>query len=59
MNLSATGLIAGLLVAIATTVAGFTGLLLAIVLGLVGFLVGAQLEGRLDLVALLRGGDRE
>ena len=59
MNLSATGLIAGLLVAIATAVAGFTGLLLAIVLGLVGFLVGAQLEGRLDLVAMLRGGNRE
>lgn len=59
MNLSATGLIAGLLIAIATAVAGLTGLLLAVVLGLIGFLVGAQLEGRLDLVSMLRGGDRE
>ncbi len=59
MNLSTTGLIAGLLVAVATAVAGFVGLLLAVVFGLIGFLVGAQIEGRLDIVTMLRGGNRE
>ena len=56
MNTSTIGLIAGLLVAVAVAVAGLTGLLLAIVLGGLGFLAGAQIDGRLDLAALLRGG---
>lgn len=55
MTRSALGLIAGLLMAIAIAIDGFPGFLLALVLGVVGFLVGAHFEGQLDLSALLRG----
>ncbi|UIJ35607.1 DUF2273 domain-containing protein [Allobranchiibius sp. GilTou73] len=55
MTRSALGLLAGLLMAIAIAVDGFTGFLLALVLGVIGFLVGAQVDGDLDLGALIRG----
>ncbi|MFC6714412.1 DUF2273 domain-containing protein [Branchiibius sp. NY16-3462-2] len=55
MNRSALGLLAGLLMAIAIAVDGFSGFLLALVLGVLGFAVGAYLEGELDLSALARG----
>ncbi|MGF0115038.1 DUF2273 domain-containing protein [Promicromonospora sp. Marseille-Q5078] len=54
-NLTAIGLVAGLLLALAVTTGGFLGFLLAIVLGGVGLAVGAHLDGRLDLGALLGG----
>ena len=55
MTRSALGLIAGLLMAIAIAIDGFSGFLIALVLGVIGFLVGAHLEGELDLSALVRG----
>ena len=55
MNRSALGLIAGLLMAIAIAIDGFAGFLLALVLGVIGFGVGAYLEGQLDLSSLTRG----
>ncbi|MEH3034068.1 MAG: DUF2273 domain-containing protein [Aeromicrobium erythreum] len=55
MNLSTIGLITGLLIAIAIAVGGFSGFLLAVVLGVAGFLVGGHLDGRFDLVAMVRG----
>jgi len=54
-NLTAVGLLAGLLLAIAVTTGGFLGFLLAIVLGVVGLTVGAHLDGRVDVGALLGG----
>ncbi|MFI2105314.1 DUF2273 domain-containing protein [Isoptericola sp. NPDC019693] len=54
-NLTTVGLLAGLLLALAVTTGGFLGFLLAIVLGGVGLLVGAHLDGRMDLGALLGG----
>ena len=55
MTRSALGLIAGLLMAIAIAIDGFPGFLLALVLGVIGFGVGAYLEGQLDLSSLVRG----
>lgn len=55
MSYAAIGLVAGLLIAVAAVVGGFTGFLLALVLGAVGFVIGAQLEGRVDLREMLRG----
>lgn len=55
MNTSTVGLIAGLLLAIAAAAGGFTGFLIALVLGAVGYLVGAHYDGDIDLSPLLRG----
>lgn len=55
MTTSTLGLIAGLLLTIAIVSGGFVGLLLAIVLGVGGYLVGAQVDGEIDVKALLRG----
>ncbi|MCC2334890.1 DUF2273 domain-containing protein [Cellulomonas wangsupingiae] len=55
MSLSLAGLLTGLLLAIAAVVGGFNGFLLAVVLGAVGWLVGAVVEGRVDLSALTGG----
>lgn len=49
MNRSALGLIAGLLMAIAIVVGGFYGFLVALVLGAIGYAVGAHVDGDLDL----------
>lgn len=54
MTTSTIGLITGLLLAIAIAAGGLVGFLLAVVLGAVGYLVGAQLDGELDLTALTR-----
>ena len=55
MNRATLGLIAGLLLAIATVTGGLLGLLLAIVLGGVGYAVGGHLDGEFDLPQILRG----
>lgn len=55
MNRSALGLLAGLLMAIAIAIDGFSGFLLALVLGVIGYLAGAHLDGEVDLAALVRG----
>jgi uncharacterized membrane protein len=55
MNYVTAGLLAGLLLALAVTTGGFLGFLLAIVLGGAGLAVGAHLDGRIDLGAVLGG----
>lgn len=55
MNNVMLGLLAGLLLALAVTTGGFLGFLLAIVLGGAGLAVGAHVDGRLDLGAILGG----
>ncbi|MCC2314956.1 DUF2273 domain-containing protein [Cellulomonas xiejunii] len=58
MSLSIAGLLTGLLLALAAVVGGFNGFLLALVLGAVGWLVGAVVEGRIDASVLTGGGRR-
>lgn len=55
INRAVIGLFAGLLLAIAVTTGGFLGFLLAIVLAGTGLVVGAHLDGKVDLIALLSG----
>jgi uncharacterized membrane protein len=55
MTNSTLGLVAGLLLTIAIVTGGLVGLLLAIVLGGVGYLIGGHVDGELDLRSLLRG----
>lgn len=54
MNRSTLGLLAGLLLAVATVIGGLFGLLLAIVLGGLGCAVGAYLDGDFDPAELTR-----
>lgn len=58
MTTSTIGLIAGLLLGIAAAAGGFPGFLIALVLGVIGYLVGGQLDGELNLADLLRGRGR-
>jgi uncharacterized membrane protein len=58
MTTSTIGLIAGLLIAIAFAAGGFTGFLVALILGAAGYLIGAQRDGEIDLAAALRGRGR-
>jgi uncharacterized membrane protein len=58
MSSTATGLLAGLLLTLAWTTGGFTGLLLALVLGGVGAVLGLWRDGVIDTTALRRGGPR-
>lgn len=54
MTTSTLGLLAGLLLTIAIVTGGLVGLLLAVVLGGLGYLVGAHVDGQIDLSELLR-----
>jgi uncharacterized membrane protein YeaQ/YmgE (transglycosylase-associated protein family) len=49
MSLSSLGVFAGILLAIAAAAGGWGYFLLAIVLGVVGFIVGKVLDGELDI----------
>jgi len=58
MTTSTVGLLAGLLLGIAAAVGGFGAFLLALVLGVLGYIIGGALDGEIDLGALLRGKGR-
>ncbi|ALG86035.1 hypothetical protein [Gordonia phthalatica] len=59
MNNAATiGLLAGLLLALAAITGGIGGFLLAAAFGAVGLLVGLQIQGTIDLRAIVRSSSR-
>jgi len=58
MTTSSLGLIAGLLLGVAAAVGGLSGFLLALVLGVIGYLIGGHRDGEFDLIALVRGRGR-
>ncbi|PWJ52799.1 hypothetical protein SAMN06264364_11751 [Quadrisphaera granulorum] len=45
--------LAGILLAIAGVYGGFAGFVFAVVLGAIGWLIGAQVEGRVDVLSAL------
>jgi hypothetical protein len=47
-----------LLLGLAAAAGGFTGFLIALVLGAIGYIVGGQVDGEFDVMARLRGRDR-
>ncbi len=55
MTTSTLGLIAGLLLGIAAAVGGFGAFLLALALGVVGYVLGGHFDGEIDLSALMGG----
>lgn len=55
MSKSAVGLLTGILLALVILWFGWPGFLLALVLGLLGLALGAQLDGTVDLADLFRG----
>lgn len=55
MPATTAGLFTGLLLALAAIAGGFSGFLLALVLGTLGWVVAAVADGRLDLTSLLGG----
>ena len=55
MKLSTIGLFAGLLLAIAIAIGGFSAFLGAVVIGAIGLAAGAHLDGDIDLTTILRG----
>lgn len=58
MTTSTLGLLAGLLLGIAAAIGGFWAFLLTAVLAVVGYLVGAQYDGEVDLGRVLTRGRR-
>lgn len=52
------GLLAGLLLALAATTGGIGGFLLAAAFGGVGLLAGLQLQGTIDVRAIVRSSSR-
>ncbi|WP_132992644.1 DUF2273 domain-containing protein [Gordonia zhaorongruii] len=58
MNNAVIGLFAGLLLAIAAATGGFWGFILAVLLGVVGLVLGLHRDGVVDLGALLRSRSR-
>ena len=58
MSSVATGLFAGLLLALVTAVGGFDMFMLALVLAAVGVVVGLVVEGRIDVSGIVAGRGR-
>ncbi len=58
MSASTTGLFAGLLLALIAALAGFGWFLLAVLFAAVGYLIGAHLEGRINLAGVIPGRSR-
>lgn len=59
MNATAIGLLTGLILGLAAVIGGFSGFLLALVLGAIGLVIGRVLDGELDLSRLSgKGRDR-
>lgn len=55
MTTSTIGLLAGLLLGIAAATGGFFGFLLALVLGVAGYVVGGQYDGEFDVSQFVGG----
>ena len=55
MTTSTVGLLAGLLLGVAAAAGGFFGFLIALVLGVVGYLLGGHYDGEVDLIKFLGG----
>lgn len=56
MKSSVVGLMAGILLGIVAAIGGFWAFLLALVLGVIGYLLGAHRDGDVDLSALMGRG---
>jgi hypothetical protein len=55
LSISVIGLFAGLLVGLGIAIDGFSGFLVLVVFGALGFVVGKILEGEIDLSSVFSG----
>jgi uncharacterized membrane protein YeaQ/YmgE (transglycosylase-associated protein family) len=55
MTTATVGMLAGILLGVAAAAGGFTGFLIALVLGAVGYVIGGQRDGEFDVVTWLQG----
>lgn len=58
MTTATVGLLAGLLLGVAAAAGGFTGFLIALTLGAIGYAIGGQRDGEFDLTSILKGRGR-
>lgn len=58
MTTATAGMLAGLLLGIAAAAGGFTGFLVALLLGAIGYVVGGHRDGEFDATAWLRSRGR-
>ena len=58
MTTATAGLLAGVLLGVAAAAGGFTGFLMALVLGAIGYIVGGHRDGEFDATTWLRGRGR-
>lgn len=55
MTTATAGMLAGVLLGVAAAAGGFTGFLIALVLGAIGYVVGGHRDGEFDATTWLRG----
>ena len=58
MTTATAGMLAGVLLGVAAAAGGFTGFLLALVLGVIGYVVVGHRDGEFDATTWLRGRGR-
>ena len=58
MTTATVGLLAGILLGVAAAASGFTGFLVALVLGAIGYVIGGQRDGEFDVTTWLQGRGR-
>jgi hypothetical protein len=55
MTTATVGMLAGVLLGVAAAAGGFTGFLIALVLGAIGYVIGGQRDGEFDVTTWLQG----
>ncbi|KGI66752.1 hypothetical protein MJO55_03705 [Mycolicibacterium rufum] len=55
MTTATVGMLAGVLLGVAAAAGGFTGFLVALVLGAIGYVIGGQRDGEFDVMTWFQG----
>lgn len=55
MTTATVGMLAGVLLGVAAAAGGFTGFLIALVLGAIGYVIGGQRDGEFDVATWFQG----
>ena len=55
MTTATVGMLAGVLLGVAAAAGGFTGFLIALVLGAIGYVIGGQRDGEFDVTTWFQG----
>ncbi|KMO72815.1 hypothetical protein EV589_2459 [Mycobacterium sp. BK558] len=55
MTTATVGMLAGVLLGVAAAAGGFTGFLVALILGAIGYVIGGQRDGEFDVTTWFQG----